>query len=85
MNISAPVIPQHTIDTLAKGLYREAVQYGFDQKDILRFVNSLLHLSMNPDHEPVAPKEMNTPTNGSRPSLENRRSSKNKSFSSIIK
>lgn len=46
MNISTKVIPQHTIDTLAKGLYREAIRYGFERKDILRFVNSLLKLTM---------------------------------------
>ena len=57
MNINVPVIPQHTIDTLAKGLYREAIQYGFEQKDILRFVNSLLQLSLKSAKEPVEHQE----------------------------
>ncbi|MBX2821170.1 MAG: hypothetical protein KTR29_15850 [Rhodothermaceae bacterium] len=58
MNINVPVIPQHTIDTLAKGLYREAVQYGFEQKDILRFVNSLLQLSLKSTQQPAEHKEL---------------------------
>lgn len=54
MNISTKVIPQHTIDTLAKGLYREATRYGFDRRDILRFVNSLLKLSMASTQDSVS-------------------------------
>ena len=57
MNIPTPVIPQHTIDTLAKGVYKEATRYGFEKQDILRFVNSLLTLSMNGQPEPVSLEE----------------------------
>lgn len=52
MHISTHVIPQDSIDTLAKGVYNEAIQYGFKQKDILRLVNTLLQLSMTPPHSP---------------------------------
>ena len=45
MNIQS-TIPQQTVDILAKGLYQEALLYGFDRNDILRFVNSLLQVSM---------------------------------------
>ena len=45
MNIHS-AIPQQTVDILAKGLYQEARLYGFDRNDILRFVNSLLQVSM---------------------------------------
>ena len=53
MSIPARIIPQHSVDILAKGTYREAVDYGFDKNDILRFVNSLLQLSMQDLEERV--------------------------------
>ena len=49
MSISAHTIPQHSVEILARGTYREARSYGFDRQDFIRFVNSLLVLSM---HEP---------------------------------
>ena len=47
-------IPQHTVDILAKGLYQEALLYGFGQNDILRFVNSLLQVSMQEVASPTS-------------------------------
>ena len=54
-------IRQKTVDALARGLYEEASKYGLQQAEIIRFVNMLLHLSMqehnrltdNPQHDPT--------------------------------
>ncbi len=40
------VIRQKTVDALAKGLFEEASKYGLQQPEIIRFVNTLLQLSM---------------------------------------
>jgi RimJ/RimL family protein N-acetyltransferase len=51
-------VPDLTIETLARGFFREAERYGFDQTDYLRFVNRLLDLSMGVDgsvREPADP------------------------------
>ena len=57
-------IPQHTVDILAKGLYQEALLYGFGQNDILRFVNSLLQVSMQ---EVASPTSTSTEMEGLAP------------------
>ncbi len=44
-------IRQKTVDALAKGVYTEASKYGMQKPDILRFVNTLLELSM--EQEPA--------------------------------
>lgn len=40
-------LPEMTIETLARGFFREAASYGFQQVDYLRFVNRLLDMSMD--------------------------------------
>lgn len=40
-------LPDLTIETLARGFFREAASYGFKQVDYLRFVNRLLDMSMD--------------------------------------
>ena len=40
------VVRQKTVDALAKGLYEEANKYGLQKHEIIRFVNTLLQLSM---------------------------------------
>ena len=39
-------IPESTIETLARSIYREAATYGFRQADYLRLVNFLLDITM---------------------------------------
>jgi len=39
-------LPDLTIETLARGFFKEAQTYGFSQGDYLRFVNRLLDMSM---------------------------------------
>jgi len=39
-------LPNLTIETLARGFFKEAQTYGFSQGDYLRFVNRLLDMSM---------------------------------------
>jgi len=39
-------IPHTTIKAMARSLFKETVQYGFQQVDYLRFVNILLDMSM---------------------------------------
>ncbi len=46
------VVRQKTVDALAKGLYEEANKYGFQKHEIIRFVNTLLQLSMQESQEP---------------------------------
>jgi len=47
-------LPDRTIETLARGFFREASTYGFSQGDYLRFMNRLLELSMAADGDPIA-------------------------------
>lgn len=54
------IIRQNTVDALAKGLYEEASKYGLQQPEIIRFVNTLLQLSMQED-TPIAPATPLTP------------------------
>ncbi|MGH7444394.1 MAG: GNAT family N-acetyltransferase [Longimicrobiales bacterium] len=39
-------LPDLAIETVARGFFREADRYGFSQADYLRFINSVLSLSM---------------------------------------
>jgi len=39
-------LPDLAIETVARGFFREADRYGFSQADFLRFINSVLGLSM---------------------------------------
>lgn len=39
-------MPDLTIESFARGFYREAVTYGFGQVDFVRFVNEVLSMSM---------------------------------------
>jgi RimJ/RimL family protein N-acetyltransferase len=50
-------VPDLTIETLARGFFREAERYGFDQTDYLRFVNRLLDLSMGVDGSVRQPED----------------------------
>lgn len=40
------LIPDKTIETLARGFFKESLEYGFKQIDYLRFVNAILDISM---------------------------------------
>lgn len=44
-------IRKKTVDALAKGVYSEASKYGMQKPDILRFVNTMLQLSMEEKDE----------------------------------
>lgn len=46
MSIAQRTIPQETIEAVARSLYRETIDYGFQQVDYLKFVNLLLDLSL---------------------------------------
>lgn len=46
-------LPDRTIETLARGFFREASTYGFSQGDYLRFMNLLLELSLTAEGEGV--------------------------------
>jgi RimJ/RimL family protein N-acetyltransferase len=48
MSVNGRTITDETIEVLARSLYREAVHYGFQQIDYLRFVNQLLDMSTRP-------------------------------------
>jgi RimJ/RimL family protein N-acetyltransferase len=48
-------LPDRTIETLARGFFREASTYGFSQADYLRFMNRLLELSMAEGGERIPP------------------------------
>lgn len=49
MNLVQPIIPEATIEAVARSLYRETNHYGFKQVDYLRFVNLLLDMSLKTD------------------------------------
>lgn len=46
MNQSQAKIPELTVETFARSFYKEALTYGFQQVDYIRFVNLLLDCSM---------------------------------------
>ena len=46
-------LPDRTIETLARGFFREASAYGFSQADYLRFMNRLLELSVAAEGDPT--------------------------------
>jgi RimJ/RimL family protein N-acetyltransferase len=46
MNTSQAKIPELTVETFARSFYKEALTYGFQQVDYIRFVNLLLDCSM---------------------------------------
>lgn len=56
-----PHIPQATLETVAKSLYKETLSYGFRQVDYVRFVNCILDCAMQNradgscDRPPVLP------------------------------
>lgn len=50
-------IQKNTVDTFAKGLYNEASRYGFQRADFVRFVNTVLELSMGPETPIAGPQE----------------------------
>jgi len=51
MNDSKQMLPEQTLECMARGFYKESIHYGFNQLDYVRFVNMLLDLSMHPDGE----------------------------------
>ncbi len=51
LNGSQKKIPDTTLQTLAKNLYRETFKYGFSKTDYVRFVNVLLDYAMGPEGE----------------------------------
>ena len=53
VDVRGAKLPDRTIETLARGFFREASTYGFGQGDYLRFMNRLLELSMAADGDPV--------------------------------
>ncbi|MEM8486721.1 MAG: GNAT family protein [Bacteroidota bacterium] len=55
-------IKKKTVDALAKGVYSEASKYGMQKPDILRFVNTLLQLSMEEGEAGDAPSPSSTLT-----------------------
>jgi RimJ/RimL family protein N-acetyltransferase len=46
MGLNESVIPDKTVETLARGFFKESVDYGFKKIDYLRFVNALLDIAM---------------------------------------
>ncbi len=51
MNDSKKMLPEQTLECMARGFYKESIHYGFNQLDYVRFVNMLLDLSMHPNTE----------------------------------
>ncbi len=51
MNDAKEMLPEQTLECMARGFYKESIHYGFNQLDYVRFVNMLLDLSMHPDAE----------------------------------
>jgi len=55
-------IPEKTIELMARGFFRESLEYGFKKVDYLRFVNHLLDIALknsetvagHPNHIPVS-------------------------------
>ena len=47
MEITGPPLPHNTVDALARGWYNEAQLYGFQRSDLVRFVNTVLQLSID--------------------------------------
>lgn len=45
-------IPERTLETLARGFYKESVKYGFKRVDYVRFVNCLLDIAMQDPDSP---------------------------------
>lgn len=51
-------IPDATVNTLARSIYKEASSYGFQQLDIVRLINQLMDLCTTSDaEEPVIPQD----------------------------
>lgn len=46
MNESGKGLPEQTIETLARNIFKETTNYGFGQVDYIRFVNTFLDISM---------------------------------------
>jgi RimJ/RimL family protein N-acetyltransferase len=46
MGLNESVIPDKTLETLARGFFKESLDYGFKKIDYLRFVNALLDIAM---------------------------------------
>jgi len=51
MNETEKAIPEVTIETVARCLYKETQRYGFQQVDYLRFANQLLDMAMRNGHK----------------------------------
>ena len=58
MSVSTDSIPNATIETLARSLFKETVKYGFKQVDYLRFVNVLLDMSMRNGYQAEIPQNI---------------------------
>lgn len=53
-------IPEESIAVFVKGFHKQAIDYGFDKVDIVRFVNLLLDLSMRDEPGQNQPAEAST-------------------------
>lgn len=49
-----PKIPDITLETLGRTLFKEAARYGFQRIDYVRFANLLLDLAMNGDNSAIS-------------------------------
>ncbi|MBN1481468.1 N-acetyltransferase [candidate division KSB1 bacterium] len=47
MGLNESTIPDNTLEALARGFFKESVNYGFKKIDYLRFVNVLLDMAMS--------------------------------------
>jgi RimJ/RimL family protein N-acetyltransferase len=47
MGLHESVIPDKTVEVLARGFFKQSLEYGFKKVDYLRFVNALLDMAMS--------------------------------------
>ena len=47
MGENESIIPDKTVEVLARGFFKESLEYGFKKVDYLRFVNALLDIAMS--------------------------------------
>jgi RimJ/RimL family protein N-acetyltransferase len=56
---AAKEVPSQTIETFARGIFKEAVAYGFTRVDLVRLINGLMDLCANHGQSPAAADKKN--------------------------